>query len=95
MHTRDQAVFATFRLENGCLAFPDVEPVLPERIDDVWLVRDENVLLPLSGALANKSRNAFARRLFSSGVTTRPPSDRCTVASIFLKPASTRSRRPD
>src|SRR6476469_6480402 len=41
---------------------------------------------PLSGALANMSRSALARLLFSSGVTTRPPSERSAVVSMFLNP---------
>src|SRR6185503_13947673 len=49
LHAREQVVFAPFRLENGCFAFLDVEPVLPECIDDVWLVRNENVVRALVG----------------------------------------------
>src|SRR5262249_55452518 len=47
------------------------------------------VFLPFSGISASILRRAAARRLFSSGDTTRPPSVRSVVFSMFLNPAST------
>src|SRR5262245_54238770 len=49
LHTREEAIFASFRLEDRCLAFLDVEPVFSESIEDVWLARDENVVRALVG----------------------------------------------
>src|SRR5262249_31984659 len=47
------------------------------------------VFLPFSGICASILRSAAARRLFSSGDTTRPPSVRSVVFSMSLNPAST------
>src|SRR5215469_10339985 len=47
------------------------------------------VFLPFSGICASILRRAAARRLFSSGDTTRPPSVRLVVFSMSLNPAST------
>src|SRR5215469_15557569 len=53
----------------------------------LWVIR--TVFVPGSGTTASILRKAPARRLFSFGDTTRPPSVRSAVFSIFLKPAST------
>src|SRR5262245_21044757 len=47
------------------------------------------VFLPRSGTCASILRSAAARRLFSSGDTTSPPSVRSVVFSMSLNPAST------
>src|SRR5262245_140352 len=59
LHARDQVVFATFHLEDGCFAFLDVEPVLPESINDVWLVRNENVVRAIVGRPAQHVAQRF------------------------------------
>jgi hypothetical protein len=47
------------------------------------------VFLPFSGARASMLRSAAARRLFSSGDTTRPPSVRSVVFLTSLNPERT------
>ena len=55
----------------------DIEPILAERIDDVRIVRNENRVGARGRCGAqHSSRGALARRLFSFGETTSPPSDR-------------------
>src|SRR5262245_2799083 len=47
------------RLEDGCLAFLNVEPVLAECIDDVGSVRDEDVVLARFGRLCQHRAQCF------------------------------------
>src|SRR5262245_60639205 len=49
--TREQLVFALCWFEDGCFPFLDIEPVLAEGVDDVRLVRDENIVFALGGRL--------------------------------------------
>jgi hypothetical protein len=47
-----------------------------------------SVLVPAAGGVAAIVRSAWARRLFSFGLTTRPPSLTSGVASASLPPIS-------
>src|SRR5262249_11498885 len=51
----------------------------------LWVMRI--MLVPAFGADASSLRNASARRLFSLGETTKPPSVRSAVFSMSVKPA--------
>src|SRR5258708_6172233 len=55
------------------------------RMFGLWVTR--TVLVPDFGAVASSLRMASARRLFSLGDTTRPPSVRSAVFSMSVKPA--------
>ena len=59
LDTREQAIVASFRFEDGCLAFLDVEPVLAKRIDDVWLMRDEYDVRAAVGRPAQHAPQCF------------------------------------
>src|SRR5262249_4475191 len=89
LHARDHLILATLGFENRRFAFLHIEPLLPEGVDDVGLMRIRKVFLPFSGARASILRSAAARRLFSSGDTTRPPSVRSVVFLTSLDPART------
>src|SRR5262245_65729628 len=85
LHARDQLVLAALGFENRRFAFLHIEPLLPEGVDDVGLMRDQESVFALFG----RPRQHIARRLFSSGDTTRPPSVRSVVFLASLDPART------
>src|SRR6266481_3245798 len=68
---------------------PNIIQSLPKASMMLGLCVMRKVFLPFSGICANILRSAAARRLFSSGDTTRPPSVRSTVFLMSLNPAST------
>ena len=81
-------ILATFpALAQGPSPFLHIKPVLAERVNDVWLVGDQNGVRPgivcICRSQGGRSRlrttvsilrKAPARRLFSFGDTTSPPS---------------------
>src|SRR5689334_1707748 len=67
LHSGDELVGTLLGAEQRGLALFDIEPLLPERVDNVWLMRNENRV----GARRRCSREQLAKCVAAAAVLVR------------------------